>query len=144
MLVTVDTNVLYQALRSSLGASYFIFQKVRSRQIQIALSVPVFDEYQEVLARRKSLEEFGLSINDVERFLRYIAFVGKPYKIYFLLRPNLADEKDNKFVELAVTSHSEYLITSNIKHFQDCELRFESLQITTPAGFVKLWRQKYG
>lgn len=144
MLVTLDTNILYQALRSNTGASYFILQKIRSRQIQMALSVPVFHEYRDVLTREKSLEDFELTFTDVEKFLRFVAYVGKPYKIYYLFRPNLKDENDNMLVELAVTSQSDYLITSNIKDFRNAELKFESLRVITPGNFVKLWRKNYG
>jgi len=137
MLVTLDTNILYQALMSKTGASHFILQQVRNRKIRMALSVPVFYEYRDVLTRDKSLKVFRLQSDDVEKFLRFVAYIGKPFKIYFLLRPNLQDEKDNKIAELAVTSRSEFLITSNIK------LKFEQLKIITPGGFVKMWRDKY-
>ena len=144
MLVTLDTNILYQALRSNSGASYYIFQQVRDRNIQISLSVHVFNEYQDVLTREKSLIEFGLEIFDIEKFLRFIAFVGKTFDVYFLLRPNLLDESDNKILELAVTSQSDYLITSNIKDFKNSELKIDQLQIITPGDFVQKWREKYG
>ena len=144
MLLTLDTNILYQALMSKTGASYFILQQVRNRKIQIALSVPVFFEYQDVLTRDESLKDFELKLNDVEKFLRFIAYIGKTFEIYFLLRPNLKDEKDNKIVELAVTSQSDYLITSNTRDFKNAELKFDQLRIITPGEFVKMWREKYG
>ncbi len=78
--------------------------------------MPVFIEYQDVLTRDKSLKDFELQLNDVDRFLRFIAYIGKIFEIYFLLRPNLKDEKDNKIVELAVTSKSKWL--SHNKQYQ--------------------------
>ena len=119
MLVTLDTNIIYQALKSTNGASYFILQQVRERKVQIALSVPLFEEYEAVLKRKKSLEDFGLDVEDIDKFLRFIAYVGKPYKTYFLFRPNLKDEKDNMVVELAVTSQCDYLVTNNTKDFKN-------------------------
>ena len=142
MLLTLDTNILYQVLMSKTGASYFILQQVRNRKIQIALSVPVFFEYQDVLTRDKSLKDFELQLNDVENFLRFIAYISKTFEIYFLLRPNLKDEKDNKIVELAVTSQSNYLITSNIRDFKNAELKFDELKVITPSEFVKMWRNE--
>ena len=144
MLLTLDTNILYQALKSTAGASYFILQQVRNRKIQIALTVPVFLEYKDVLTRDKSLKDFELLLNDVDKFLRFIAYISKTFEIYFLLRPNLKDEKDNKIVELAVTSQSNYLITSNVRDFKNAELKFDQLKIITPGKFVKMWREKYG
>ena len=142
MLVTLDTNIIYQALKSASGASFFILQQVRERKIQIALSVSLFEEYEDVLKREKSLKNFGLDIEDIDKFLRFIAYVGKPYTIYYLFRPNLKDEKDNMVVELAVTSQSDYIVTSNIKDFKNAELKFDHLKIVTPIEFAKIWRNK--
>jgi len=144
MLVTLDTNVLYQALRSSGGASHCILSQVRQGKIHIALSVSLFSEYEDVLKREKSLEEFGMDRDDVDKFLRFIAFVGIPCATYFLFRPNLRDEKDNMVLEAAVSSQSDYLITSNIKDFSGAELRFDQLKIVTPGEFVKIWRRLHG
>ena len=143
MLLTLDTNVLYQALYSKDGASYWILKKVREGKFQIALSVPVFQEYQDVLTRKKSLENFELKISDIEKFLRFIAYIGKTYNIFFLFRPNLKDEKDNMLVELAITSQSDYLITSNIKDFKNAELKFNQLKVITPSDFIKEWKEHY-
>ena len=142
MLVTLDTNIIYQALKSANGASFFILQQVRERKIQIALSVPLFEEYEDVLKRKESLKDFDLDDEDIDKFLRFIAYVGKPYKTYFLFRPNLKDEKDNMVVELAVTSQCDYLVTSNTKDFKNAELKFDQLKIVTPSEFAKIWRSK--
>lgn len=143
MLVTLDTNIIYQALKSKNGASYYILQQVRNRKIQLALSVPVFSEYQDVLSRNKSLKDFKLQMDDVEKLLRFIAYIAKTFEIYFLLRPNLKDEEDNMILELAVTSQSDFLVTNNIKDFKSTELKFEQLKIVTPGAFLKTWRNKY-
>ena len=144
MIITLDTNIMYQALHSSSGASYYIFQLVRDGRFQIALSNPTFCEYEDVLTRPKSLKAFGLEREDVVRFLRYIAFVGEKFDPRFLFRPNLKDEADNMFVELAVTSNSKYLVTSNIKDYKDSDLILNDFQLVTPAEFVKEWRRKNG
>ncbi len=142
MLITLDTNIIYQALKSSSGASFYILQQVRERKIQIALSVPLFEEYEDVLKRDKSLTDLEMVVEDIDKFLRFIAYVGKPYKSYFLFRPNLKGEKDNMVVELAIASQSDYLVTSNVKDFDNAKLTFDQLKIVTPAEFVKIWRSK--
>jgi len=144
MLLTIDTNILYQALKSKRGASYWIIDQVRKGRFQIALSVPVFHEYQDVLSREASLKGFGLQAVDVQKFLRFLAFFGKTFNIFFLLRPNLDDENDNMLVELAITSQSDYLITSNIRDFKRAELKFDQLKVITPGDFVYKWRKQYG
>ena len=143
MLITIDTNVLYQALRSSSGASFQIMQLVRAGSCRIALSQSVFTEYQDVLTRQSSLDAFELTRNDIEKILRYIAYIGKKFDPHFLFRPNLKDENDNMFVELAIASQSKYLVTSNIKDFVSGELLLNNFQLFTPAQFLKKWRKHH-
>lgn len=143
MLITLDTNVIYQALHSSSGASFYILQQVRERKIKLALSVPLIKEYEAVLKRKRSLHD-GLELDDIDKILRFIVYIGKPFATYFLFRPNLKDEKDNMVVELAVTSQSDYLVTSNMKDFKNAELKFDQLKIVTPGEFARIWRCKNG
>jgi putative PIN family toxin of toxin-antitoxin system len=141
MKVVVDTSILFQALYSSSGASHAIFKLIRSGDLKLALSIPVFQEYCDVLLREKSLKQFELEKEDVLKILDFIALVGIKTDITFLLRPNLRDEKDNIFMELAFTSDSHFLITKNIRDFTyKPELRLEEIQIVNSADFMKYWR----
>jgi putative PIN family toxin of toxin-antitoxin system len=145
MRIVLDTNVLYQAVRDQGGASFYILQLVRQQQIELALSVPVFLEYREVLLRPEKLEDIGRSSLEVEAVFRFVAYIAKPISIYFLMRPHLSDERDNKFVELAFASNSLFLVTSNTTHFtQNTELKFDSFEVVTPSQFVQTWRKKHG
>jgi putative PIN family toxin of toxin-antitoxin system len=144
MLVVIDTNVLYQALRSQLGASFYILSLIRNNKISLALSVQVFNEYEDVLTRPSSLKDLKLTREDIIKVLQFIAFIGKSYITYFLFRPNLEDESDNIFIELSIASNSNYLITNNVRDFTTkAELKFQDLKVITPSDFVKIWRNKY-
>ncbi len=57
-------------------------------------------------------------------------------EIYYSWRPNLKDENDNFVVELAVASSSLFILTYNIKDFNDAELLF-SHKVITPEDFIK-------
>ena len=145
MTVTLDSNVLFQALYSRTGASHATFRLVREGQLQLAISVPVFEEYQDLLGRARVRKQLGLTEAEVRTVLQFIAFVGVPSPIRYLWRPNLRDETDNKFVELAIASDSRYLITQNTRDFTvDTELNLEPLAIVTPAQFLSEWRQIHG
>lgn len=144
MVVTIDTNVVYQALRSSQGASFKLLQMVRHGKIAIALSHQVLLEYEAVLTRPDSLDSFGMSLDDVHRVLRFVAYAAEKFEPTFLFRPNLRDEDDNMFVELAVVSQSRYLITQNQKDYRNSELRFDSFKAVTPAEFLTEWRHLHG
>ncbi|MCW7460401.1 putative toxin-antitoxin system toxin component, PIN family [Leptospira bandrabouensis] len=136
--------MIYQALRDNRGASHFILKLVENRRIELALSTPVFTEYSDVLLRDKSLSDLALSKKDINLVLDFLAFVATPFSINYLLRPNLSDENDNLFVELAFASNSRYLITSNIKDFNlKNELKFDSFKVITPTDFAKFWRLNY-
>lgn len=141
----MDTSVLFQALYSSSGASHAILRLVRGGEIQLALSVPVYGEYQDVLSRPKVRKDIGLSRDEIDTVLQFIAYVGVPFPIHFQMRPNLRDEDDNMFVELAFGSGSEYLITKNVRDFTvDSDLNLGQLAIVTPAQFIRKWRETYG
>jgi len=144
MIIVLDTNVLYQALRGNNGASFIILSLIRDNKISLALSIPVFNEYEKVLTRPTSLKDLNLSLSDIEKVLKFIAYIGRPYTTYFLFRPNLLDESDNIFIELSLASNCDFLITSNVKDFTTkSELKFDDLTIITPSEFVKLWRKRY-
>jgi putative PIN family toxin of toxin-antitoxin system len=144
MLIVFDTNVLYQALRNKNGASHYILNLIRERKINLAISIPVFKEYEDVLKRDKSQKDLELNLSDIDKVLDFLAFIGKSFSTYFLWRPNLKDENDNIFIELAVACNSSFLITSNIKDFTiNKELIFNEIKIITPSEFIKYWRKYY-
>lgn len=139
MKVVIDTSVLFQALYSSTGASHAILKMVRDGRLEMVISTSVFKEYCDVLLRPKNLKMFELSENDVCSILDFIALVSVKIDIDFLLRPNLQDENDNMFMELAFASDSRFLITKNIRDFvNNAELKFDGIQIITPADFMKM------
>lgn len=140
MLLTLDTNVILQALSSHNGASAKIVDDIFSGNLELALSVPVFQEYEDVLSRPSLQKKLGFSHKEALIFLNALLKTGKRQKIYYLWRPNLKDEKDNLFVELALASQSQFLITSNLRDFQQMELVLQGCQILTPAMFIQHWR----
>lgn len=144
MVIVMDTNVLYQALRGKNGASYFILDLIRNQRISISLSMQVLNEYEDVLKRSESLSNLKLNKTDIDKIIRFLAYICKPISPTYLFRPNLRDEKDNIFVELAIASNAEYMITSNVRDFTvSTDLHFDDLQIITPSKFVNKWRNNY-
>ncbi len=143
MLVVLETNVVFQAMYSQIGASHFILGLVRNQKVKLALSMKVFAEYEAVLKRKKSLKAMALEVEDVEKVLSFLAYIGRPFETYFLFRPNLRDEDDNLFVELALASNAKYVITSNTRDFtKSVQLKFSDFNVVTPAEFVKMWRKE--
>ena len=143
--ITLDTNVLLQAFFSRSGASHAVFRLIRDGHLRLALSVPVFEEYRAVLSRPKNMELLGLSPVKLETILRFVAFVSSPTVVHYLWRPNLRDEADNMFVELAVASESSHLITQNTRDFvSGSNLKHDAFRVVTPYQFLVEWRQSHG
>ena len=141
MVITVDTNVIFQGLCSNIGASNKILKLLSNNKIQLALSVPVFIEYCDVLKRKSTLALTGLSESNIDAILDFLAYVGLEHRISFLYRPNLSDETDNKFIELSLASQSSFLVTSNVKHYvMNSDLRLYGVQVVTPGEFMRYWR----
>lgn len=143
MTVTLDTNILFQAVYSRSGASHAILEMVRAGELELALSVPVFQEYCQVLLRNRTLRETGRSRQEMESVLDFLALVGVPTPIHFLWRPNLPDSGDDMFVELAVASGSEYLITRNSRHYATGAMDL-GVRVVTPPTVLREWRSTHG
>ena len=130
----IDTNVLIAALRSSSGASYQILLAAERGDFQMALSVPLLAEYDDVSSR----PDMGVSIpmSAVEAILRRIAQVAHTQQIYFLWRPILPDPKDDMVLEVAIASGATHIVTFNRK-----DLRLASqfgITVLPPADFIRL------
>lgn len=111
----------------------------------MALSVPVFQEYREVMSREEKKALLELGQEEIDVILEFIVALARPTDVTYRWRPNLRDEADNMFVELARASASRYLVTQNIRDFlRDADLKNDDLDIVTPADFISRWRNHYG
>ncbi|GAA4023977.1 putative toxin-antitoxin system toxin component, PIN family [Deinococcus rubellus] len=134
MRVVLDTNVIYSALRSELGASNRLLQQVGTGLFEMMLSVPLVLEYESVL-KREALQ-IGYTVEDVDTLLNYLCAAATPQRIHFLWRPQVRDPKDDMVLELAANAACKYIITFNLRDFRGSE-RF-GVQVMTPAQFLAL------
>lgn len=119
MRVILDTNVLVAALRSDLGASYAIVSQLPSERFQMALTVPLYLQYQDVLTRPEHVT--GASTrDDIRNFLRYLCSIAHRQRVFFLWRPRVKDPNDDMVLEAAVASQSRYIVTHNLRDFIGC------------------------
>ena len=143
MIVTIDTNVLLAGLISQSGASHQILKLIINEKITLALSTQVLLEYDDVLKREEILKLTRLNQAQVEDILDLLALLAQQNNIYYRLRPNLRDEKDNLFIECAFASNSNYLLTSNIRDFNSGELKSFKFKVLTPKDFYQMWRKEH-
>ena len=132
-MIVVDTNVIYSALRSSLGASYILLDSISEGKVDYAVSAALVFEYEDVLKRPSN----GLVFTDfeIDEFVDSIISLSHRFSPYFLWRPFLKDRKDDMVLELATVSNSEFIVTFNIKDFTGSK----NLGVTaiTPYEFIR-------
>jgi putative PIN family toxin of toxin-antitoxin system len=131
--VIVDTSVLVAGLRSQRGAAFRLLTEVGKTGFEIALSVPLVLEYEEVLLRHAN--KMGLAADDIDALLDYFCRVAHLQRIFFLWRPLLPDPKDDLVLEVAVAAECEAIVTYNVRHFAGAE-RF-GIQVLEPGPFLR-------
>ena len=139
MRIVLDTSVLVAAARSRNGASFKLVSMLPTPEIEIALTVAVYTEWQAVMTRPENLPP-GATADDALAFLQYLASIAHLQDVHFLWRPFSRDPDDDMIVECAVAASCEYIVTHNVKDFR----RVEELkvQVITPAELLNLLRRK--
>ena len=135
MRIVLDTSVLVAAARSRRGASFRLVSMLPTPAFEIALTVPVYTEWQAVMTRPEHLPD-GVTAEMALSFLRYLASVAHLQDVHYLWRPCLRDPDDDMLLECAVASGSAFIVTHNVKDFRGVEaLRVQAI---TPADFLHL------
>jgi putative PIN family toxin of toxin-antitoxin system len=133
MRVVLDTNVLEAAFRSKRGASFAVLSLVSSGRFEIAVSVPLVLEYEDVLLRR--VGEAGRTEESVRDVLDYLCSTGKQQQIFFRWRPTLIDPSDDMVLELAVAAGCDAIVTHNRRHYRGVH-KF-GIRVLSPAEFLE-------
>jgi putative PIN family toxin of toxin-antitoxin system len=139
MRVVLDTSVLVAAVRSRRGASFALVSSIPTPEFEICLSVGLYAEWQEVLARPEHQPPGGTS-EDALRFLRYLASQAHLQEIHFLWRPFLADADDDLVLELAFAAGCRHIVTHNVNDFQGSEQL--GVIALAPRDFLNLIRKR--
>ncbi len=109
--VVLDTNILV-ALIGRKSPFRWIFDCIIQGRIILCVSNDVLFEYQEILAKKTSLEV----AENVVNFITINPYTEKT-DIFFNFGLIAEDTDDNKFVDCAITSNAVCLV-SNDKHFE--------------------------
>src|SRR5258707_184947 len=138
MEVVLDTNVLVAAFRSSLGASYRLISRLDEGSWRPVISPALALEYEAVLKRDP--EEYGSTLDELDRFLAYLYGKSRVVQIYFNWRPMLRDPDDDHVLEVAVRTGCP-LVTFNRKDFDQAQ-RF-GIMIMTPKELLERLERKW-
>ena len=108
--IVLDTNVFLVSLVSHLKY-YWVFEKLINSKYELAVSNEILTEYLEVVSQRYGLTETETKLDFLLLFPNVRLVI--PYYHWQLIEN---DDDDNKFVDCAVASNADYLVT-NDKHF---------------------------
>jgi len=136
MRVILDSNVLLVSL-PKLSKYRRIFDDFLNSSITLIISNEVITEYYEVISRFAN----DVVASNVLELLLIRANVEK-FEIYYNWKIITEDFDDNKFVDLAISSNADYLVT-NDKHFnilQDIE--FPNVKMISLDNFLELLKSK--
>lgn len=119
----IDTNVLVSSILIKKSSSDFVLKKARSLGI-LLFSEATFQELQTTLSRSKFDRYVSLQVRS--EFIFRLRLESELVDI--VERVDLCrDEKDNKFLEVAINGKAEYLITGDndllvLRPFQDVKI----------------------
>jgi putative PIN family toxin of toxin-antitoxin system len=106
MKITVDTNFLISATQWDYSVSHKLLQKLIRNNAEIFATKEILDEFIEVL-KRDFLYTDEESNTLLERVIQFIILVTPSEKVDIVKE----DPDDNKVIECAVESNSEYIIS---------------------------------
>jgi uncharacterized protein len=128
----IDTNVIVSAFLNESGAPAKILEMIYRKDIKVAVDERVLEEYARVLGYSR----FGLNKHDVDLLLFFMRnnaeFSGKCQALPDVKLP----EDDRIFMEVAINTKTQFLITGNFRHFNFSE--YGGCRIVNPAEFIKL------
>lgn len=133
MRIVLDTNVLVCGLLSPFGPPGEIVRMVSSGTVELCFDARILAEYGDVLAR----EHIGFERDAVAALLEYVEFRGE------VVAPDpltgrLPDTDDEPFLEAALASGAECLVTGSVAHFPPD--RCGEALVLTPAQFIERCR----
>ena len=135
--VIIDSNVLVSAFTSAEGASRKVLRRVLTGDAVALLSIPLFMEYEAVLARPETQRRCPLSRIEQGQLFDTFLSGAELLEVYYRWRPNLRDEGDNHVLELAVAAGDAPILTFNRRDFAGGQLRFPDIKVLTPATWLR-------
>lgn len=108
--IVLDTNCLLQSLPSR-SPYHNVWESVLDGTVVLCVNTEILNEYEEIIAAKTSHD---IAKNVVEAIARLSTTYYQEAFVHFGLIAN--DSDDNKFVDCAIASDAEYIVT-NDKHF---------------------------
>lgn len=136
MKVVLDTNVLVSGLLTPFGTCGKIVRMLTEGAFVLCVDARILLEYEDVLRR----PTFAIDERAVEVLMEYVRSSAESYGCAPLASP-LPDDDDSPFLEIALSSGADCLVTGNIKHFpKRCSGK---MPVLSPQQFIeKTWERR--
>ena len=135
--IVIDTSVIISALIGKKGPGREILRKSLLGEYKLLISNALFLEYEDVSKRKQVLNVCPLTRKEIAELLAAFYSACNWVPIYYLWRPNIADEGDKFLIELAMAGNATHIVTNNISDLKNAELKFPDLKIVTPVNFLR-------
>jgi putative PIN family toxin of toxin-antitoxin system len=112
MTVVLDTNILVSACWTPGGLEDRVVRMVLAGKLRIAVTPAVWEEYTEVLSRRKLAALREKSTELLSRLDALAINVEAGARL-----TEAGDEDDNRFLECAIAGSATFLITGNLRDY---------------------------
>jgi putative PIN family toxin of toxin-antitoxin system len=133
--VTADTNIIISALNFS-GNPARILDMAEAGEIRLAISDDILNEVERVLQRPK----FGWTQDQVDDAIRGLSAFTEHVEPKQRIDVIKDDPADNRIIEAAVASGSEYLVSGD-RHLLKVG-QYHGVKIVTPADFIGIIAQQ--
>lgn len=131
MQIVLDTNVLVSGLLSPHGAPAGILNLVINGKVGLVLDSRIFDEYSDVLHRKKfSFPEDA--VNEIISFIHREGMFISPVPVTC----TVPDPGDLPFIEVSLHANVP-VVTGNIRHFNG-----SGAKVMTPVQFLEEMKSK--
>ena len=134
MKIVLDTNVLVAWLLSPYGPCGEIVRMVSSGELSLCIDARILSEYREVLHQAK----FRFEKSKLIAILDYIEYRGEMVASS-PLSEHLPVQDDETFLEVAVSSGRECLVTGNHAHYPVESSR--GIDVLSPSDFLEHYRK---
>lgn len=129
--IVIDTNVLISA---ALGKSYpykIVYELIFEEKVLTFASDPILKEFKAVIEypKFKKYPDFTFNTRNIINGLIRFSILVQPNIFVDIIK----DKSDNKFLDAALSSRADFLITGNSRDFTF--LRFENTEIISPEKY---------
>ncbi|PIN93488.1 putative toxin-antitoxin system toxin component, PIN family [Candidatus Pacearchaeota archaeon CG10_big_fil_rev_8_21_14_0_10_31_24] len=130
MKITLDTNFLISSTQWKNSVAHKILIKLIRNNYELFTTEEILTEFSEVLAR-----DFEYENNEIEKILTNVLGFVKIIKPNIKIEVVKEDPDDDKIIECAISSSSDYIITYD-KHLLNLK-EYEEIKIITPEEAMK-------